>query len=215
MFSGSRVWVYFVIQSREDPDRFPVIPPARSNRYQIRDVVHVRGEGPSNLVKGWNVVRIESTKEMAFHPDNSQRTMFRGVTQHLQYTTDAQRQELDRNSLSELPASENTTAVLIPIRKSREWWELAQDQRQAFFQKEGNEGHTAIGLRYTDRVFRRLYHSRYIESSANYDFLTYFEFYDQYADDFRKLLKELRDATRNPEWRYVNLEFEIWLNKVA
>jgi hypothetical protein len=215
MFSGSRVWVYFVIQNREDPDRFPVNPPARSNRYQIRDLVHVRGEVPSNLAKGWNVIRIESPREMASHVGNSQRTAFRGVTQHLQYTTDEQREELDRHSPSELPPSSNTIAVLIPIGKSREWWKLAQDQRQAFFQKAVNEGHTAIGLRYTDRVYRRLYHSRYLDSSANYDFLTYFEFYDQYADDFRKLLMELRDATRNPEWKYVNFEFEIWLNKVA
>ncbi len=216
MFSGSRLWVYFIVnQSREELDRFKVYPLARLNRYQILDVVHVRGEVPSNLAKGWNVVRIESPREMGSHLDSSHSTLFRGVTEHLQYTTDAQRQELDRHSPSELPPSENTIAVLIPIGKSREWWELAQDQRQAFFQKAVNEGHTAIGLRYTDRVFRRLYHSRYVDSYANYDFLTYFEFYGQYADDFRKLLMELRDATRNPEWKYVNLEFEIWLNKVA
>ncbi len=216
MIAGSRVWVYFIVsQTREELDRLTVSPLARLNRYKILDVVHVRGEVPSSLAKGWNVVRIESPREMEFDLAHSQSAMFRGVTQHLQYTTDAQRQELDRHSPSELPPSENTIAVLIPIGKSREWWELAQDQRQAFFQKAVNEGHTAIGLRYADRVFRRLYHSRYIGSSANYDFLTYFEFYDQYADDFRKLLMELRDTTRNPEWKYVNLEFEIWMNKVA
>ena len=105
--------------------------------------------------------------------------------------------------------------MLIPIGKSDEWWELALDQRQAYFQRGVKEGHTAIGLRYVDRVFRKLYHSRYLDPTANYDFLTYFEFYDQYANDFRKLLVELRDSTLNPEWNYVNLEFEIWMNKVA
>ncbi len=209
------MWVYFIVnQSREELDRLTVNPPARLNTYKILDIVHVRGEVPSKLAKGWNVARIESPREMVSFLDSSQSTLFRGVTEHLQYTTDAQRQELDRHSPSELPPSENTIAVLIPIGKSRDWWELAQDQRQAFFQKAVDEGHTAIGLRYSDRVFRRLYHSRYVDYSANYDFLTYFEFYDQYADDFRKLLMELRDPTHNPEWKYVNLEFEIWLNKV-
>jgi chlorite dismutase len=161
------------------------------------------------------MLRVESPKEMVSHLGNTQSTMFRGVTQHLQYTTGLQRQELDRHSRSELPPSEKTIAVLIPIGKSGEWWELAQDQRQGYFQKAVKEGHTAIGLRYADHVFRKLYHSRYVDPTANYDFLTYFEFYDKYADDFRKLLVELRDATRNPEWNYVRLEFEIWMNKVA
>jgi hypothetical protein len=170
---------------------------------------------PSNLAKGWMMVRVESLREIVSHLGSTQGTVFRGVTQHLHYTTDAERQELDRHSRSELPPSENTIAVLIPIRKSGEWWELSQDQRQAYFQKAVNEGHTAIGLRYVDRVFRKLYHSRYLGPTANYDFLTYFEFYYEHSDDFRKLLMELRNATRNPEWNYVNLEFEIWMNKVA
>ena len=216
MFSGSRVWAYFIANhTREELDRFTANPNDRLNRYQVLDVVRVRGEVPYNLGKGWVMVRVESIREMVSHLGNTPSIIFRGVTQELQYTTAAQRQELDRHSRSELPPSENTIAVLIPIGKSGEWWDLAQDQRQAYFQKAVKEGHTAIGLRYVDRVFRKLYHSRYVDPTANYDFLTYFEFYDQYADDFRKLLMELRDATRNPEWNYVNLEYEIWMNKVA
>ncbi len=216
MFSRPRVWAYFIAdREREELDQFTPSPIARLNRYKVLDIIHVRGEAPPNLAKRWSVVRVESPGEMAPYLSNNQGIMFRGVTQHLQYTTDAQRQELDSHSLSELPPSENTIAVLIPIGKSKEWWALGQDQRQAYFQRATEEGHTAIGLRYSDRVFRRLYHSRYLDSSANYDFLTYFEFYDKYTGDFRKLLMELRDTARNPEWNYVNLEFEIWMNKVA
>ncbi len=216
MFSGSRIWALFIANhSMEELDRFTASPIARLNRYQVLEVVRVRGGVPSNLAKGWNVVRIESIKEIVPHLASTQSTIFRGVTQHLQYTTETQRQELDIHSRPELPPSVNTIAVLIPIGKSEEWWKLAQDRRQAYFQTAFKEGHTAIGLRYVDRVFRKLYHTRYVDPNANYDFLTYFEFYDQYADDFRKLLMELRDATRNPEWNYVSLEFEIWMNKVA
>jgi chlorite dismutase len=163
------------------------------------------------------MVRVESLSGMPSlsHLRSAESIIFRGVTQHLQYTTEAQRQQLDSYSRPEVSPSENTIAVLIPIGKSGEWWGLEQDQRQAHFQKTAKEGHTTIGLRYVDRVFRKLYHSRYVDPTANYHFLTYFEFYDRYADDFKKLLSELRDATSNPEWNYVNLEFEIWMNKLA
>ena len=194
MFPGARIWAYFIANhSREELDRFTASPIARLNKYQVLDVVRVRGEAPSSLAKGWNMVRVESSKEMVSHLGDTQSTIFRGVTQHLQYTTDLQRLELDRHSPSEVRPSKNTIAVLIPIGKAEEWWELAQDQRQAYPQRGVKEGHTAIGLRYADRVFRKLYHSRYVDPTGNYDFLTYFEFYNQHADDFRRLLMELRD----------------------
>ena len=141
---------------------------------------------------------------------------YHGVTQHLQYTSNAQRQKLDERSISELEPSGDTTAVLIPIGKSEAWWKLAQDQRQAHFQRTNtHEGHTAIALKYADRVFRKLYHSRYLNAALNYDFLTYFEFKDAHEEDFRTLLAELRDTGGNPEWAYVDLEFEIWMTKIG
>lgn len=127
-----------------------------------------------------------------------------------------QRKELDRHSISELEPSNQTIAVLIPIGKSEEWWKLAQDQRSVYFQKtHAHEGHTAFGLKYVDRVFRKLYHSRYLSATLGYDFLTYFEFSDVYEKDFRTLLAELRDTSSNPEWAYVSHEFEIWMTKIG
>ena len=123
---------------------------------------------------------------------------------------------MDKHSVSELLPSDHTTAVLIPIGKSEEWWKLAQDQRQSYFEKTGkHQGHTAIGLKYVDRVFRKLYHSRYLNSSVGYDFLTYFEFKDSYEEDFRALLAELRDTKKNPEWVFVDREYEIWMTKIG
>ena len=29
------------------------------------------------------------------------------------------------------------------------------------------------------------------------------------------LLSELRDTTRNPEWNYIELGYEIWMTKVG
>jgi hypothetical protein len=70
-----------------------------------------------------------------------------------------------------------------------------------------------IGLAYAGRVFRKLYHSRYLKARLSYDFLTYFEFQERDTEAFKALLTELRDPTGNPEWAYVDFEFEIWMTK--
>ena len=220
--SSPRTWVHFIAGANETTLR-PLTTGrgGRLSRYHVQEVVPVRGEAPANLAHGWSVVRIETSVPISIpvkslFPSSSSVVQFHGVTQHLQYTSDAQRQELDRRSISELEPSNHTTAVLIPIGKSEEWWKLAYDQRQSHFQKtEACDGHTAIGLKYVDRVFRKLYHSRYLNVALSYDFLTYFEFKDAYEQDFRALLAELRDTRGNPEWAYVNLEFEIWMTKIG
>lgn len=129
----------------------------------------------------------------------------RGVVQHLHYTTLDERTDLTTRSRTELPPG--NTAVLIPIRKSSEWWALAHDQRGEHFHKR----HTPVGAPYVERIFRKLYHARYLGSP--YDFLTYFEFVPEDADYFRRLLAELR-AT--PEWQdHVEHEHEVWMTKVS
>jgi hypothetical protein len=191
----------------------------RLSQYLINEIIPVVGTGPPELAPNWGLVRLEgegpsqlveeflSSVEVPF-------TIFCGLTQHLHYTNAIQRQELEARSRAEVEPSPETIAVLIPIGKSRLWWQLAQDQRQAHFHPGDNyQGHTAIGLRYVDRVFRKLYHSRYLNSPTSYDFLTYFEFNSVYKNDFNILLNELRDPGRNPEWAYVELEYEIWMTK--
>ena len=129
----------------------------------------------------------------------------RGVVQHLHYTTLEERTDLTARSRAEL--APGATAVLIPIRKSAAWWALAHDQRGEHFHRR----HTPIGAPYVERIFRKLYHARYLGSP--YDFLTYFEFPPEEADYFRRLLAELR-AT--PEWQdHVEHEHEVWLTKLS
>ncbi len=192
----------------------------RLNQYRIHDIVRVAGEVPEELGPSGGMVRIESDTSIQLAEESNPAEVpiiaFHGVTQHLHYTTEVQRAELDARSHAEFEPSDETTAVLIPIGKSPQWWQLAQDSRQSYFGKaETYEGHTAIGLRYVDRVFRKLYHSRYAGRPLAYDFLTYFEFQSMHKDDFRILLNELRDTERNPEWAYTQLEYEIWMTKIG
>lgn len=102
------------------------------------------------------------------------------------------------------PASRR--AALIPIRKSDAWWELAQDERRAIFEK--RSAHIALGTRYLPAIARRLYHAR--DLGEPFDFLTWFEFSNADASAFNDLVGRLRETE---EWRYVVREVEIQLSK--
>lgn len=186
----------------------------RTNRYRIQEVRRVTGEPPAALAQArdWQMVRVIRSGPLET-PQAMGAVSFGGTIQHLHYTTAEQRRELLSQSRQAPPPSEDTMAVVIPIRKSKAWWDLAQDERQAHFRK--GDRHTTIGLGYVDRIFRTLFHARYLGAPSPYDFITYFEFERQYASAFRELCAELRDTAKNPEWAYVDLEFEIWTTKYA
>jgi hypothetical protein len=91
---------------------------------------------------------------------------------------------------------------------------LPADERMAYFQKKGDKiGHTAIGAKYVERVYRKLYHTRYAVETTDHDFITYFEYERKHTEDFKSLLRRLRDSQENPEWTYVDREYEIWMTK--
>lgn len=125
-----------------------------------------------------------------------------GFTSNLRYTTFDERVPLDARS-APLGREEARLAALIPIRKSSQWWALAQDERRAIYAR---SQHMPIGLDYLPQVARRLYHSR--DLGQPFDFLTWFEFPQSAELDFDDLVTRLR-ATE--EWRYVDREVDIRL----
>lgn len=177
-------------------------PGARVTRYRIDAVNTVRGETITAPASGGEIVRVECPGQLA-----DPLAPFIGVTQHLAYTAAQERLELTRISASE----SGPVAVLIPICKSPAWWALAQDERRAFL-RAGGPGHFEIGLDFASTIYRRLYHARSLPGSA-WDFLTYFEFPHERSEDFRTLLRRLRDTDQNPEWQFVEREVEIWMSK--
>jgi len=72
-------------------------------------------------------------------------------------------------------------AVVIPIRKSADWWALDQDTRAAMMKE-----HTAAALPYHKTVKRKLYHSTGLD---DLDFITYFE--TSKLEDFHSLILSL------------------------
>ncbi|MDN5942123.1 MAG: chlorite dismutase family protein [Nitrospira sp.] len=72
-------------------------------------------------------------------------------------------------------------AIVVPIRKSAEWWGLNQDRRAAMMQE-----HTEATLPYLKTVKRKLYHSSGLD---DLDFITYFE--TSNLEDFHSLVLAL------------------------
>ena len=148
------------------------------------------------------VTRVEGG---AFADPADARWLLRGVGSHERYT---ERAEKDRLVLvQEGPGRpDSVLAALIPIRKSRDWWTLPQDERRAIF--EARSRHIEIGARYLPAIARRLYHAR--DLGEPFDFLTWFEFAPPYTAAFDDLLGALRETE---EWRYVTREVELRLRR--
>lgn len=91
------------------------------------------------------------------------------------------------NSPSE--PGERPYAIVIPIRKTAEWWGLDQEQRAAMMQE-----HTAVTLPFLKTVKRKLYHSGGLD---DVDFITYFE--TSRLVDFHNLVSSLEQVK---EFRY-------------
>ena len=81
-------------------------------------------------------------------------------------------------------------AIVIPIRKSADWWALDQDKR-AVMMKE----HTEATLPYLKTVKRKLYHSSGLD---DLDFITYFE--TSKLEDFHSLILSLEKVK---EFQYI------------
>jgi len=71
--------------------------------------------------------------------------------------------------------------IVIPIRKSAEWWGLDQEKRAAMIKE-----HTEAALPYHKTVKRKLYHSSGLD---DLDFITYFE--TSNLEDFHSLILSL------------------------
>jgi hypothetical protein len=129
----------------------------------------------------------------------------RGVGGHPRYVQRTEKEALARIQPG-LGRPEATRAALIPIRKSADWWNLAQDERRGILEERSR--HIAEGMKYLPAIARRLYQSR--ELGEPFDFLTWFEFAPENAGAFEELTQKLRTTE---EWKYVEREVDIRLSR--
>jgi chlorite dismutase len=163
-------------------------------------VTEVRGiSGPGlELVERLDVVKSDITEAPL-----ASAWVLRSFSSNIRY---AKRDELTmlRAVQPGLNRLEAVSAVLIPIKKSAQWWEMAQDERRAIFEEESH--HTAVGLEYLPGVARQLLHCR--DLGEPFDFLTWFEFAPEHTQAFDELLRRMRDTR---EWDYVERDVEVRL----
>ena len=108
-------------------------------------------------------------------------------------------------------------AILLPIRKTPEWWQKTALERHSYFYPHIDhasaspvKGHALAAEKGIPALFRRVFHNPDgYERSGEFDFLTYFECEDEALPVFDQVLTALRDFHQNPEWRYVE-EGPIW-----
>ncbi|MBY0518976.1 MAG: chlorite dismutase family protein [Sphingomonas sp.] len=148
---------------------------------------------------------LPSASHLAIDGDDGAWTL-RGTASHLRYTTADERSML-RAKQEGLGRPQSTRAALIPIRKSAEWWAMAQDERRAVYEQ---GSHLPIGLDYLPGVARKLYHSR--DLGEDFDFLTWFEFAPDQEAAFDHMLVRLRACA---EWAFVDREVDIRLTRIS
>jgi hypothetical protein len=134
-----------------------------------------------------------------------------GVVRPLRYTGSAMFNFAYAHRVLQQPGTVMPNAFLVPMRKSREWWEKDWMERHTYFlpryDESGrmlSEGHALAAEAGIARLMRRTYkHVAEPAPAGDYDFITYFECADEDVPVFQQVLAALRDATRNPEWTFV------------
>lgn len=111
-----------------------------------------------------------------------------GVTKPLNYITKDKSAELNAGlSSASYTGDAPRYSIVVPIKKSAEWWNLSDEQRLKEM-----ETHTHPTLQYLVNVKRKLYHSTGLDDT---DFITYFETNDLGA--FNNLMLSLAKVPEN------------------
>jgi hypothetical protein len=184
----------------------------------------IKGDGMISFVGAaqglWNVIamktlagepiepirKIDIIKGEVPAPVNEKSTwILRAFISNLRYTSRSEKNDLDQKSKG-LGRPEFNRAALIPIKKSKEWWLLAQDERRKIFEEDSR--HIRTSANYLGVISRQLHHCRDI--GEPFDFLTWFEFSSEHDNKFDELCDILRNTE---EWKYVVREVDIRLEK--
>ncbi|AFY59947.1 Chlorite dismutase [Synechococcus sp. PCC 6312] len=171
----------------------------QQGQWNVRKIREISGTGLAA------VARIQIANESVRELPSESAWMLQSFVSNIRY---ANRQELTMLRAIQPPLNrvDAVFAVLIPIKKSAQWWGMAQDERRAIFEEVSH--HTAVGLEYLPGVARQLHHCR--DLGEPFDFLTWFEFAPEYTQSFEQLLARMR-ATK--EWDYVEREVEVHLER--
>jgi hypothetical protein len=133
-----------------------------------------------------------------------------GAVRVPQYTSAAMHAYANLPAMARASGRVQRNAIVIPMRKSKEWWDKPALERQVYFYPHADvlgtrvKGHARAAEPGISTIFRKLYYNPEGPGrEGEWDFITYFECADDQLATFDEVCRALRDQTQNPEWRYV------------
>jgi hypothetical protein len=149
--------------------------------------------------------------------DTAEITTIEGAARNPRYSSAEMVSYSNRGAPPRRSGRLSRNAIIIPIRKTAEWWQKSALERHSYFYphvdragESAVKGHALAAERGIGSLYRRVYHNPDgYERENEFDFLTYFECDDEALPVFEGVMTALRDCHQNPEWRYVQ-EGPIW-----
>lgn len=149
--------------------------------------------------------------------DSAEVLSLEGAFRNPRYSSPEMVQYSNKGAPSRRSGRLSKNAILVPIRKTPEWWQKSTLERHSYFYPHVDhasatpvKGHALAAEKGIATLFRRVYHNPDgYERSGEFDFVSYFECDDESLPVFDQVLTSLRDFHQNPEWRYVE-EGPIW-----
>lgn len=137
--------------------------------------------------------------------------LLRGSIRARNYTGAAMSRWAYERAVVQQPGAAAPNAFLLPTSKIEEWWRKDWMERHTYFlptyDAHGGmtrEGHALAAEAGIECLLRRTYRAATEPApDGEYDFVNYFECADRDVPVFRRVCAALRDAARNPEWRFV------------
>ena len=141
----------------------------------------------------------------------------RGAVRTPRYTSAEMYEWAYKNAKPRTSGRVLTNAIILPIRKTAEWWAMPEMERHQYFYPQRNHatggcvpGHAELGRKAAGQIYRRLYYNPDGEGRpGEWDFVAYFECADDDLGLFDETLDAMRDTSKNPEWNFVE-EGPLW-----
>lgn len=147
-------------------------------------------------------------------------TIVHGVAKSRMYTSNLIHDFSFAHQVLQQPGTIMPNAILVPMSKTKEWWEKDWMERHTYFLprydhagRMMSEGHVLASASGVECLVRKTFKYPTCPAPAGeYDFISYFECTDEDLPTFQKVCDALRDVTRNPEWAFVR-EGPTWHGK--
>ncbi len=149
--------------------------------------------------------------------DLSEIITLEGAARNPRYSSAEMVSYANRGVLPRRSGRTSRNAIILPVRKTAEWWQKGTLDRHSYFYPHVDHtsaspvrGHALAAEQGISTLFRRVYHNPDgYERPNEFDFVTYFECDDEALPVFEQVMVSLRDLHKNPEWRYVE-EGPMW-----